>query len=262
MRQINWALYFLISFSLWSCQERAAASAEPSLSLLQDSIPPPIQPLVEELAALGVRQTPDSLLSYQQIKQVVSRAREQLASNGLNASTDSVFTDLLVNGLFPYWYGTTWSFEGHTAQPQKGEIACGYFVSTTLQHLGLPLNRYRLAQQLPIHEARSLAIDTNLVLALELDSTNENIDKLYSLTQAGIYFIGFDASHVGFLLNKAEKIYLIHSNYLDAQGVMIERIEESEVFASYGRFYLVPISGNPILLKRWLHGVELAVVTE
>lgn len=260
MQRINWALCFLISCSFWSCQEQVTAKVASSLS--QDSIPPPIQALEEELALIGIEQAPDSSLSYQESKQAVRRVREELAAYGLEASTDSVFTDLLVNQIFPYWYGTAWSFEGHTSQPGKGEIACGYFVSTTLLHLGLQLNRYRLAQQLPIHEAKSLAIDTSLVLTLALGSTNENIEKLYSLTQEGIYFIGFDASHVGFLLNKAKKIYLIHSNYLDARGVLIERIEESEVFASYERFHLVPISGNPVLLSRWLRGEELAVITE
>ncbi len=257
---MNWALYLLISCASWSCQEETTARTEPSGSL--DSIPPPIQALEEELVLLGIQQTPDSLLSYQEMKQMVGRVRAQLISNELETATDSVFTDLLVNRIFPYWYGTSWSFEGHTTQAGKGEIACGYFVSTTLQHLGLELNRYRLAQQLPIHEAKSLAIDTSLVLTWELDSANKNIEKLYSLTQEGIYFIGFDASHVGFLLNRAAQIYLIHSNYLDTQGVMIERVEESEVFASYGRFHLVPISGNPFLLKHWLQGKELTIITE
>lgn len=259
MQRINWALCFLISCSLWSCQEKAAASVDSSLP--QDSIPPPIPSLEEELAVLGIIQVPDSLLTYQEMKQVVKRVRAELVSNESEIATDSVFTDLLVNRIIPYWYGTTWSFEGHTAQPKKGEIACGYFVSTTLLHLGLQLNRYRLAQQLPVHEAMSLAIDTNLVLTLELDSTTRNIDKLYSLTKEGIYFIGFDASHVGFLLNKAGKIYLIHSNYLGTQGVMIERIEESEVFASYGRFHLVPISENQVLLNYWLQGQALTIIT-
>ncbi len=260
MLRINWALCFLISCAFWSCQEKAAASVEPSLS--QDSIPSPIQALEEELALVGVERVPDSLLSYPQIKQWVARVRAQLIASDLKANRDSVFTDLLINRIIPYWYGTSWSFEGHSAQPQQGEIACGYFVSTTLQHLGLQLNRYRLAQQLPIHEAKSLAIDTSLVLTLALKSTKENIEKLYLLTEKGIYFIGFDASHVGFLLNKAGKIYLIHSNYLDARGVMIERIEESEVFASYGRFHLVPLSGNQVLLDRWLRGEALAIITE
>ncbi|WMJ72126.1 hypothetical protein RCC89_02925 [Cytophagaceae bacterium ABcell3] len=47
-------------------------------------------------------------------------------------SVGRVFSDYLVNKLIPYWYGTKWDFEGHTDVPGKGEIACGYFVSTTL----------------------------------------------------------------------------------------------------------------------------------
>ena len=255
-RLLSIAIFFLFL----ACQETTPAHSRPNL--LTDTIPTRTISLEAELLHQGIQQFPDTFLSYAQMKQQVKRIKEQLISTEPKDAIDSVFTELLVNQIIPFWYGTSWSFEGHTAQPRKGEIACGYFVSTTLQHLGLQVNRYRLAQQLPIHEAKSLAIDTSQVLTLALDSTNKDIDKLYSLTQEGIYFIGFDASHVGFLLKKAEKIYLIHSNYLDAQGVMIERIEESEVFASYGRFYLVPISGNQVLLKHWLQGEEITVVTE
>lgn len=255
-RMLSIAIFFLFL----ACHEQAPANSGPIL--LTDTIPTPTISLEAELLSHGIQQFPDTSLSYTQMKQQVKQIREQLISAGPNISTDSVFTELLVNQIFPFWYGTPWSFEGHMAKPRAGEVACGYFVSTTLLHLGLNLNRYRLAQQLPIHEAKSLAIDTNMLLTLELENTAKHIADLHSRTEEGIYFIGFDASHVGFLLNRANKIYLIHSNYLDAKGVMIERIEESEVFAAYGRFYLVPLSKNPGLLKRWLEREEIIVYTE
>ena len=54
---------------------------------------------------------------------------------------------ILTEDLFPAWYGTPWDFNGHVYYPHEGKIACGYFVSTTLKHIGFPLNRYRVAQQ-------------------------------------------------------------------------------------------------------------------
>lgn len=95
-----------------------------------------------------------------------------------------------------------------------------------------------------IYEVKFLVIDISLVLILVLKSIKENIEKLYLLIEKGIYFIGFDVSYVGFLLNKVGKIYFIYFNYLDVWGVMIEWIEEFEVFVFYGCFYLVLLSGN------------------
>ncbi|WP_346883237.1 hypothetical protein [uncultured Algibacter sp.] len=43
----------------------------------------------------------------------------------------------LINDIVPHWYGTTWDFNGHTNIPNQGDIACGYFVSTTLKHIGV-----------------------------------------------------------------------------------------------------------------------------
>jgi hypothetical protein len=49
--------------------------------------------------------------------------------------------------IFPSWYGTSWDFNGYTEKPLNGKIACGYFVTTTLKHIGFNLNRYKIAQQ-------------------------------------------------------------------------------------------------------------------
>lgn len=257
----RWMLLLLFCYAVFACGGANVSST--ASGDLQDSIPPLPLTLEEELMANGIRLFPDSSLSYTQAKMQSRQLLQQLASStNIPGGIDSVFVELLANTLIPYWYGTPWSFEGHTAKPGVGEIACGYFISTTLKDLGLRLNRYRLAQQAPIHEAKSLAIDTNLLQVIEGEELHLNIQQIQERTSPGIYFLGFDASHVGFLMNRNGKIYLIHSNYLAAKGVMIERIEESEVFASYRRFYLVPLSGNPGLRQKWLNTEHLAIVTE
>jgi len=254
-------LLVLFCYVLVACGNASATS--PPQSEGQDSIPLLPLTLEDELRDMGIRLFPDSNLSYSHAKVQVKQLRNQLTgSNKPSGFVDSVFVELLVNTLIPYWYGTPWSFEGHTAKPGIGEIACGYFVSTTLKDLGLILNRYRLAQQAPIHEAKSLAIDTNFLQTIVGQEVQQNIQQIQDRTSPGMYFIGFDASHVGFLLSRNGKIYLIHSNYLAAKGVMIERIEESEVFASYQRFYLVPLSANPGLKQKWLQAEQLKIITE
>jgi hypothetical protein len=201
----------------------------------------------------------DSTKSYADMKAEVVQIKSAIFSKDLSYdSLGALFTDLLVYGIIPYWYGTAWKFEGHTAIPNQGEIACGYFVSTTLLHVGININRYKLAQQLPIHEAASLAL-TDSVLVISEVATEEIIREMQRQTIDGIYFLGFDQSHVGFLLNKKNELYVIHSNYIGG-SVTIERIEESLAFASYRKFYVSPLSTNKSFLKKWKKNEVIQVI--
>ena len=65
------------------------------------------------------------------------------------ASVKNYLFTTLSKKIFPSWYGTAWDFNGYTEKPLNGEIACGYFVTTTLKHIGFNLNRYKIAQQGP-----------------------------------------------------------------------------------------------------------------
>jgi hypothetical protein len=59
---------------------------------------------------------------------------------------EKVFTDAVTETIIPAWIGTAWDFNGITETPQKGNIACGYFVTTVLRDAGLPIARVKLAQ--------------------------------------------------------------------------------------------------------------------
>ena len=122
----------IIVFLLFACSS-AGTNTKPAT--------PAIQPVIT---------TTDSLVSFSKYNisitptgtyttncAAIKRNRTTLA--GLYAqqkvSFDSVqhyFTESLLNGILPHWYGTVWSFDGHTSTPGTGEIACGYLVSTTL----------------------------------------------------------------------------------------------------------------------------------
>ncbi len=201
----------------------------------------------------------DSTKSYSEIKAEIVKIKTSILTKDLGYdSLGALFTSLLVYRVIPYWYGTTWTFEGHTAVPNQGEIACGYFVSTTLLHVGVNINRYKLAQQLPIHEAASLVL-ADSVLVISQITTEEIIREIARQTLEGIYFLGFDQSHVGFLLNRKNNLYVIHSNYVGG-NVTIERIEESAAFASYRKFYVCPLSNNKSFLKKWQKNELIQVI--
>ena len=201
----------------------------------------------------------DSLNSYSFVKKDIQLVKTTLKTKFYSKDTISqIFKRLLLNRIIPYWENTTWSFEGHTPKPTQGEIACGYFVSTTLKDVGLTLNRYTLAQQSPVNEAKSLAIET-AVIEVNEGSKEKNISKINNVLKNGIHFIGFDQSHVGYILKEKGKLYLIHSNYIVGK-VGVEQIEQSEVFASYSKYYIVELTTNSALLESWIKNKEINII--
>lgn len=239
-------------------QEQAPPIDTPTLEVSEFYTTPKPKVLIKDLQALSTVSTQ----SYSSIKKQIASTKKALSSQKLPLDTISkAFKAALVHQIIPFWEGTPWSFEGHTAQPKSGEIACGYFVSTTLRDVGLNLNRYRLAQQSPINEAKSLAVNST-VKEFSFDSNLDNIQAIREHLKEGIHFIGFDESHVGYILKEQGQLYLIHSNYVDAAGVLIETVEESEVFKWYNKFHIVELSTNEAFLNYWLSGQEIVVVKE
>ena len=173
-------------------------------------------------------------------------------------SVSIVFSNLLLNSVVPHWYGTSWDFNGYTSVPNQGEIACGYFVSTTLNHMDLNLNRYHLARQNPLNEARSIAIDNNSVFVFSSDTYSIN-NKFFKSFKNGLYFIGLD-SHVGYLYIYNKEAFFLHSNYIEDR-VMIESIDYSEAFDS-SNYSIVKITGNKLLMKKWVLGSQIKVCKE
>jgi hypothetical protein len=200
--------------------------------------------------------------SYTGSKKSVATSKSRIRLDRISEdSLSHLFTNLLTERIIPYWLGTPWSFEGHTSVPGSGEIACGYFVSTTLKDMGFNLDRYKFAQQLPIHEAKTLALGTPL-LEINSNSTEEIIAILRDTLKEGIYFLGFDRNHVGYIQKKNNELFVIHSNYIGAEGVVIERVEDSQVFSYYSRIYIADISRNRALLTKWVRNEVVQVVTE
>lgn len=171
-------------------------------------------------------------------------------------SVSHYFMDTLLNNITPHWYGTTWAYEGHTNTPMQGEIACGYFVSTTLRHFGFKLNRYKMAQQPGLNEALSLQPRNELKIYRNIDypKLKQHLLKTYS---DGIYFVGL-SNHVGYVLIKNKELYFLHSSYCDNQ-VVIEYAEHSYCFES-DIYVFAEISTNKKLLKKWIFNEYIPIV--
>lgn len=205
---------------------------------------------------LPVPTVPDTipyLETIARIRQLRTKLKKELSKEKISIeNVKTVFTNDLVNTIIPYWYGTRWSFEGHTAVPGKGEVACGYFVSTTLRDMGLKLNRYKLAQKSPIDEAKVISCGSEICIVEDVNHQLA-ISEIDKNTSEGLYFIGYDSGHVGYLLKEKGELFLIHSNYMSPFSVSVERLGDSMVFRSFNKFYLVDVTHNEALMKKWLN---------
>jgi hypothetical protein len=161
----------------------------------------------------------------------------------------------LLNDIVPHWYGTPWDFNGHTNSPNNGKIACGYFVSTTLKHLGFKLNRYKMAQAAGLDEAKLLQPRYKLKTYsnITFDELKTKVNKVYS---DGIYFVGLD-NHVGYVLIKNKELYFLHSSYCDDE-VVIELAENSTCFGS-NLYVFAEITTNKKLIKSWILSERLSI---
>lgn len=175
-------------------------------------------------------------------------------TKAIDSASQYLYSKLL-NDIVPHWYGTEWDFNGHTNIPNDGEIACGYFVSTTLKHFGFNLNRYKMAQQAGLIEARILQPKSQLKIYRNL-SFEALKSKVNSVYKDGIYFVGLD-NHVGYVLVKDKELYFLHSSYC-VDKVIIELAETSPCFPS-NIYVFAEISTNKSLVRNWIFNTRLSV---
>ena len=268
MKILSLFLPFIIL--LFSCNEENNAQ----ISVKKDSIDVNILPdfFEQEKAidssALGIEFFPSG--NYTNIKSEINRRRLQYC-NGLSKTSDSLkrdsiindarqyFTAQLLNQIVPHWYGTAWDFDGYTNNPNDGLIACGYFVSTTLQHMGVNVNRYKLAQQAGLNEAKTLEPEKDL-LVYRIDYSEELeiiFSKMKTALSDGLYFVGL-SNHVGYIYVKNKELYFLHSNYVDGY-VMIEKAKYSDAFQS-DIYVIADITHNDSLILKWINNTIIPVI--
>jgi hypothetical protein len=171
----------------------------------------------------------------------------------VSTTKDYIYTQL-IDTIFPGWYGTEWDFNGYSNRPQEGQIACGYFVSTTLKHIGFNVNRYKLAQKYSTAIVKTLCNNIQYV-------RNNNTDKLFRYINSKpnqLYVVGLD-NHVGFISKEAGGVYFIHSSYLEPVAVIKEKAQSSEALISSDLFVLGQLTENDTIIKSWLKNNLIAI---
>lgn len=172
--------------------------------------------------------------------------RKELASNSDNRS--QVFIRQF-RSLMPFWYGTRYSFYGQTQTPGEGKIACGYFVTTVLEDLGLKIERNKLAQ-LPSEEMIKSLVEKESIRRF---SRYTITDFLAGVREAGsgLYVVGLD-THTGFLLYQSNEMRFIHASGRFPFAVVNERASESIILGKSNYRIIGKLSDDEKVLQNWL----------
>ncbi|MAS93260.1 MAG: hypothetical protein CMO55_08695 [Verrucomicrobiales bacterium] len=157
---------------------------------------------------------------------------------------------------FPAWYGTKWDFNGTTEVPGEGEIACGYFVSTTLQDAGFRMNRYRVAQQASqkIIEVFSNRDSIMVMVAKPVEEVATHIRE----SGPGIYIVGLD-THVGFVMNHNGELRFVHSSYYKPDAVVKSEPLVGRNPLADSNYRVVGKILSDQMIEKWLSGGEFVI---
>lgn len=189
--------------------------------------------------------------TYSQVLNEIKVDRLSMQQNGTSMdSCRAYFMDCLTNKIVPYWLGTKWDFNGYTNVPGKDKlIACGYFVTTTLKHMGMNWNRYDLAKLYSTDLVKKTCTDS-----LKFTEKEACLNHLAGLSD-NLYLVGLKF-HVGFLMRWKGSTWFIHSNYYNQEGPVKEIATESKAFSDSEFYYLGTFLSDENLTK-WLRGVEI-----
>lgn len=184
--------------------------------------------------------------SYKNSIARIKRERSEMYKN--NTSIDSCkdyFMKQFEYVVFPKWIGTAWDYNGYTNTPGADKlIACGYFVSTTLKHMGFNWNRYDLAKMYSTD-----IVDKSCEEIIDIKDISSLEKHIYSKPN-NLYIVGLD-SHVGFILKNDQGAFFIHSNYYGAVGPQKENLLDSPALNDSQRFYLGTLLTEKTI-KKWL----------
>jgi hypothetical protein len=155
---------------------------------------------------------------------------------------------MILQKTLPLYFHIGMAHDGVLMAPPK-HLACGYFVTTVLQQIGLKIERSRLAQlgseemMKEICGAKAISHFTNYCM---LPFINE------IKTQGnGIFIVGLD-NHTGFVWNNNGQIYFVHASGRFPYCVKKEKVIESITLWKSKYKVLAKVSGNKIVLEKWL----------
>ncbi len=189
--------------------------------------------------------TTDPVISYDSFLNSLKVQKSAVDSGDYKKANASLFQTFHAD-VPQYWIGTSWDFNGTTQEPGKGDIACGYFLTTTMQQTGYDIKRIWMAQQ-----ASSVLIKqycSDIKISSKLGSI---IAYLKSQPDSSCFIIGLDF-HTGFVTKNGTDMYIIHSNYIENEGVIKEKIEHSKVLKNNKYFMIGSMTKRKDHIATWM----------
>lgn len=182
------------------------------------------------------------------LKQWNSATSESQKQTVLNDSR-AYLLRVMADSLLVCWYDTPWDFNGTSQKPGEGSIACGYFVTTTLQQAGFDVQRVWLAQQ-----ASSVLIRTLCAKKNTKTITNNQTVKLLEymkLQEDGLFIIGLD-THTGYVVKQGNRLDFVHACYFSRKYVLREPVASSPILLD-SKFYMIGnVLGTDETVITWL----------
>lgn len=210
--------------------------------------------------------TPDPA-RYQALSTELEHWRQQLAQRWRAAADRDeraaiereaqLLLETTLPSLMRCWIGTPWDFNGTAAEPGRGKIACGYFVSTVLRDAGFKVNRYRLAQQ-PSANIIHTFVDKKHSSLVAGKSYDEFLSIL-SQREPGIYICGLD-THVAFIVKTSDGFRFIHSSGSKPWAVVDESSDQAGVLQRSNWRMLGNLTASKAAILSWLKGDTVKVV--
>lgn len=156
---------------------------------------------------------------------------------------------LIEQDIFPHWYDTKYDFYGTTETPGKGKIACGYFVTTVLRDVGVPIERIKMAQAASEKMIKTM-VDENKIQRFRRVPIKKFIYAVEDMGE-GLYVVGLD-THAGFILYDGEEVRFIHSTGRKEKRVINEKAVTSPSLIRSKYRVVGKITGDEDFVKRWL----------
>jgi hypothetical protein len=229
---MKYLIPILVFILVTGCQNKKAALAKPVAAVTKPAAVAPI--------------------NYDSCKKQISFIKQKNRNRWQQlpvSEKEKIVTAAIAETIIPGWIGTKWDFNGTTQTPQKGTIACGYFVTTVLQDAGFTIARSRLAQC--ASEQMILTLVQPKYVQRFSNISIENFITAISSKQYGLYIVGLD-NHTGFIYNDGKEIYFIHSTFVGTRNVQKERAASSWVLKQSKYKVLAKLSADEKLLNRWI----------
>lgn len=194
--------------------------------------------------------------SYDTDRAALERQRVALASlprEKARREARKLLTASLRDELFPAWFGTPWAFYGTSTTPGSGTIACGYFVSTLLEHAGLRVERRPLAQQASEYIVKTFADEGQIGRFRKGDRSA--VTRWVAGQPDGIYAVGLDF-HTGLLVKRGSEVEFCHSSFVtEVPAVQCNDPREDPGFVS--NYHVVGPVFTDRVVDAWLDGTAI-----